>query len=96
MIQWTRWPYTSEEVGIVIGRLTLIYNISDESFKINLQSTSPPTGFLGLIVAPFLRIDGVFYNSEALNMLLFNFVGAIVLIAYYGIVSAILFFLLSR
>ena len=74
----------------------LIHNISDESFKSNLQSTSPLTGFLGLIVAPFLRIDGVFYNSEALNMLLFNFVGAIVLIAYYGIISAILFFLLSR
>ena len=48
------------------------------------------------MVAPFLRIDGVFYNSEALNMLLFNFVGAIVLIAYYGIISALLFFLFSR
>ena len=48
------------------------------------------------MVAPFLRIDGVFYNREALNMLLFNFVGAIVLIAYYGIISALLFFLFSR
>ena len=48
------------------------------------------------MVAPFLRIDGVFYNQEALNMLLFNFVGAIVLIAYYGIISALLFFLFSR
>ena len=53
-------------------------------------------GFLGLMVAPFLRNDGVFYNSEALNMLLFNFVGAVVLIAYYGIISALLFFLFTK
>ena len=48
------------------------------------------------MVAPFLRIDGLFYNSGAMDMLLFNFLGAVVLAAYYGVISGTLFFILSK
>ena len=48
------------------------------------------------MVAPFLRIDGLFYDSGAQDMLLFNFVGAVVLAAYYGVISGTLFFMFSK
>ena len=85
MIQSTRWPFTSEEVRRLSQVMSNFSNF-----------TSYLIGFLGLIVAPFLSIDGLFYDSKAQDMLIFNFVGAIVLIAYYGVVSALLFFLFSR
>ena len=38
MIQWTRWPYTSEEVGIGIGRLSVTHIVQHKRRIIQNQS----------------------------------------------------------
>eukprot|EP00095_Tigriopus_kingsejongensis_P012176 maker-scaffold2514_size14919-snap-gene-0.4 protein:Tk12176 transcript:maker-scaffold2514_size14919-snap-gene-0.4-mRNA-1 annotation:"predicted protein" len=56
------------------------------------------SGLLGLLVSPLFRKDGVLAtgSSASLNMLMWNALGALVLIAFYLVTSALLFLALDK
>ena len=55
-------------------------------------------GLFGLIMAPVVRNDGVLttFSDESLNMLLWNVIGGLVLIAYSGVTATVHFWTLDR
>ncbi len=57
------------------------------------------SGLLGLLCSPIFRMDGILVtgaSAESLNMLLWNFVGAVCILCYYIVMSSILFLGLDR
>ncbi len=83
---------------VILGRL----NMSSKSSKSKKNLFVPYAGLLGLLAAPLLRnTDGVVTSTsdtitKALEGLGWNCVGAVVLIAYYFVVSSVLFLGLDK